>query len=277
VNALTAHNRWCLTSTPIQNSLEDLEALLKFLKMPIFAESTMFRKHIILPTKTKDRKGLKRFENLRKITELVCFRRTRASLGLLEPSTETITVTLSPDEHVVYSNIAQNCRRAIAMVVGGRKIKETNQIMLESILRMRLFCNDGSRAFSNQRFPLGFPSDPQEALSFLQTLGDAICSYHNSEVYSLDSVEDDTDSGVLTICHHLICGECLPKFRPDLDESKLNGVSHCPFCPRKSSPDSFFIPKTMMTDFSTNEQNQSPMKLLRIVTNIKDEPQDEKR
>jgi SWI/SNF-related matrix-associated actin-dependent regulator of chromatin subfamily A3 len=276
VNALSAHSRWCLTGTPIQNSLEDLGAILKFMRMPIFSETAMFRKYITLPTNSLDRKDLKRFANLQKVMESICLRRTRGTLGLPEAATATITVKLSPEEAVLYSNISQNCRRAIDMIVSGRRIKETNQLMLEALLRMRLFCNNGRQAFSNQKFPLGFPSNPEEALSFLQTSGKAFCSYCDNEVHSLNDSHDN-GSGMLTICHHIICGECIPKFRQDLEESCIDGKAKCSFCEQNYPPDCFFVPQGALTNSDEGEHHVYPTKLRRIVEIIKEHPHDEKR
>jgi SNF2 family DNA or RNA helicase len=82
VASLSAQHRWCLTGTPIQNSLEDLGALVSFLKVPILEKPPTFRKFIMNPVSSRSRG---RFQNLQKLLQTICIRRTRELLNLPEP------------------------------------------------------------------------------------------------------------------------------------------------------------------------------------------------
>jgi SWI/SNF-related matrix-associated actin-dependent regulator of chromatin subfamily A3 len=273
VSIIPAHIRWCLTGTPIQNSLDDLGALLKFLRVPIFKEIQIFRKHIILPTKSK---GPGRFSHLRRLMESVCLRRTRAVLGLPEPSTETIALSLSPAEVDAYSSLLESCRRAIDMATSGRNTRKANQIMLEALLRARLLCNNGSRAYGNQHFPLGFPKNPEEAVSYLQTLDEAACSYCSYEVSSLN-YSDDKGSGTLTVCHHLLCYSCVPRFKADLEDSCADGRANCPFCTHTDLITNFIVLSTAAPEYNAEKSKSYPTKLLKVVDVIKSQPHENKR
>ena len=231
IQAIISHIRWCLSGTPIQNSLEDLGALLKFLRAPNFDEMAIFRKHIINPANGKSRD---RYHNLQKLLESLCLRRTRSKLGLPEPAMETIRLTFSDSEAEAYAYLGRNWRRTIDMAVSGRNNKKVNQSILQCLMKMRIFCNNGQDTSTSSTSALGFPSNPEEALSLLQTSGEAKCEYCQCDILSLGQTGGPT-SGILTICHHLICGECLPQYQADLQDTLMNGKARCPCCGHEGS------------------------------------------
>jgi SWI/SNF-related matrix-associated actin-dependent regulator of chromatin subfamily A3 len=140
IRAIPTQIRWCLTGTPIQNSLEDLGALVKFLRVPILEDTPTFRKHIINPVHLST-SG--RFKNLQRLLESLCLRRTKGLLGLPEPITVTTVLELSLTEKETYLEFSGNCKRAIDRAVSGHSMKKANQHVIQALLGMRLFCNHG--------------------------------------------------------------------------------------------------------------------------------------
>jgi SNF2 family DNA or RNA helicase len=70
--------RWCLTGTPVHNSLDDYGALLSFLSVPGFTEKTTFDHWITKPIQEKKQEGFSRLQILVRTT---CLRRTKESIG----------------------------------------------------------------------------------------------------------------------------------------------------------------------------------------------------
>ncbi|KAH6664215.1 SNF2 family N-terminal domain-containing protein [Halenospora varia] len=212
VSSLTALHRWCLTGTPIQNDLEDLGALIAFLRVPILESAPRFRRFITnhSPSKSRDR-----FSSLRKLLGTICLRRTRLLLNLPEPKPQIKELYLTPSEKTEYDNIILECRKAIDMAVSGHRKSKLNSAVLESLLKLRIFCNNGSTNHVIQTGPTGLPSDADEALSYLEQYDQAVCVYCTGPIYSINSARD-TDGGVwVTTCHrrHLVCRNCLPQHR----------------------------------------------------------------
>ncbi|KAF2661288.1 hypothetical protein K491DRAFT_673960 [Lophiostoma macrostomum CBS 122681] len=236
IRSLSTRIRWCLTGTPIQNSLEDLGTIIKFLRVPILEDLPMFRKYIMTPAYS----GISgRFTNLRRILESLCLRRTKSLLNLPDPVTDMRLLQLSSTDIETYQEYGASCKEAVEQAISGRTSKTPNQLVLEALLRMRLFCNHGPEALVTNWQPLGLPSDPQEILSFLQTKGTAVCVLCDTHVLSMYQ-EGDRSSGQLTICHHLVCGECVDSFKDGLRKNSQDNFTLCPVC-GKSGPHEGFI------------------------------------
>jgi len=83
-------------------------------------------------------------------------------------------------------------------------------------------------------------------------------------------------SGRLTTCNHLICGDCLPEFRADLDESLENGCARCSVCGLQGPLDSFIItPSDTPETIATTPKSYST-KMLALLHNIQNQNSDDK-
>lgn len=273
IKTIPAHIRWCLTGTPIQNSLEDLAALVKFLRVPVLDDLASFRKHISTPILSKTNN---RFGNLSRLLEAICLRRTKLILQQPEPVVETKLLRFSAEEQMQYEDYAAGCKHHIDLAVSGHSFKKANQQVIQAILGLRLFCNDGERSLAKRSSAYGLPTLPEEALSFLQTSSDAVCIHCGCEITAMYQ-GDDKSSGVLTVCHHLICGECLPDFEADLDENSEDGRSCCPFCGLRAERSSFVIVPSSDTENSTDLRTTVwPTKLRAILDNVQQQGSSDK-
>ncbi|RBA12654.1 hypothetical protein FPRO05_04104 [Fusarium proliferatum] len=193
VAALSAKHRWCLTGTPIQNSMEDLGALVSFLRVPVLENAPTFHKFITSPATSSSSKD--RFKNLRTLLETICLRRTRDILPLKHPVTHVREVSLTNSERQEYNNLIQEGKTQLDMITSGYSKRKVSSVVLQSILKLRLFCNNG-RSIDNQQFEItGLPSDPDEALAYLQQHDRNICAICSVTIYSIDN-SDKTDGGV---------------------------------------------------------------------------------
>ncbi|KAJ5963386.1 uncharacterized protein N7479_003262, partial [Penicillium vulpinum] len=259
---LSAQHRWCLTGTPIQNSIEHLGALVAFLRVPILDRVAAFRKFISTPISSGKRD---RFHNLQTLLHAICIRRTRDVLNLPEPTAETRKLLMSSTERIQYRDLLQACMKKIDMTVSGRRNGKVNSTILESLLSLRLFCNNGKATACT-------PVDSDEALSYLEQLDKNVCSYCSGTIFWLSDTPN-TDGGILLPgCLHLICHSCIRAHR-----SRQN---KCPCCdsdhPQHSEPiplldnAKYHHPQTASGE--TPLTKQYPTKLLALLSEISQNP-----
>jgi SWI/SNF-related matrix-associated actin-dependent regulator of chromatin subfamily A3 len=262
-----------MTGTPIQNSLEDLGALVKFIKVPVLEDLAIFRKQITVPVVAN---VLGRFANLRRLLEALCLRRTKALLDLPEPITDTQILNLSPEETTQYHDFGEFCKHSIDLAISGHSMKKANQHVIQAILGMRLFCNDGEHALVRRMNAHGLPSDPEEALSYLQTSAKSTCVQCGTDIMTMYQ-EDDSSSGRLTICQHLICGECLPAYEDDLNSSQEEGRTQCPLCGLRGESSTFVLrPGAVDDEHALVPNGRYPTKLLALLNNVKHQSTNDK-
>ncbi|XXG96437.1 hypothetical protein Hte_002720 [Hypoxylon texense] len=107
---LAAQYRWCLTGTPIQNSLDDLGALVTFTKVPLLENPATFRRFIATQSNSETRGHIK---NLRTLLGSICLRRTKDIVGLSDPIQQTRRLEFTPTEREEYNNLLSRCRTRV--------------------------------------------------------------------------------------------------------------------------------------------------------------------
>ncbi|KAK8130902.1 snf2 family domain-containing protein [Apiospora sp. TS-2023a] len=198
---LAAQYRWCLTGTPIQNSLEDLGALIAFLRVPLLENPLTFQRFIV----NQSKQGAKyRFQNLRTLLESVCLRRTKEIIGLADPVQETRVLTFTTAERDQYNELLRKYEALIDMGVSGHSKKRTSTAKVQSFLKLRLFCNIGLEAAS----VLSHGLDPDEVLTYLQQIDEAVCVYCDSTIFTINDVPGTDGGHILAGCSHLACRDC---------------------------------------------------------------------
>ncbi|KAK7999486.1 hypothetical protein PG990_012086 [Apiospora arundinis] len=223
VTSLSASHRWCLTGTPIQNDLDDLGALVSFLKVPVLEKAPTFRKLITNPiTKTSNSGSITRFKNLRVLLRAICLRRTRQLLHLPEPRSYERKLDLTPSEYSDYQDLIAQAKTDIDMAVSRRGKSNSKSAVLESLLKLRLFCNNGRTNAVIQSGPTGLPTNSDVALTYLQEHEQNVCAYCSRVVYFI-SENAANDGGIfISGCSHLRCHDCALYHRANRER--------CPSC-----------------------------------------------
>ncbi|RYP13394.1 hypothetical protein DL767_010752 [Monosporascus sp. MG133] len=149
--AIKARYRWCLTGTPIHNSLDDYGALLGFIGVPSLAEKAQFDFWITSALKDQTPMYMQRLRDLIRAT---CLRRTKGTLlvssTLPKPVEKVESVVLHGNDRVLYeffknqaaslaANFTQKKPPGVEVIGSGR-----NNI-LSLINFLRLICNHGEQ------------------------------------------------------------------------------------------------------------------------------------
>ena len=221
VTGLTGLIRWCLTGTPIQNTLEDLGSLVTFLNVPILSEAVQFRRHISKQMNSFKGDYRPDFKNLRHLLGAICLRRNKAVLPVSQTEEYVHRVQLSRTERQAYERLGYSWKQAIELAVGGHKTKEAHQTVLEALLRMRIYCNNGDYLGDACASVL---TEPDEFGSLLQQDGNGSCHYCACDVLTFSSVQDNS-SGFATPCHHAVCSDCYERYM-----QAMRDHGRCPIC-----------------------------------------------
>ncbi|KAJ5961988.1 helicase [Penicillium viridicatum] len=141
VSEISAARRWCITGTPIQNKVDDLGALVSFLKVPFLEDPEVFRVHITNQTYSDTSN---RFDNLRKLLGCICIRRTKAIGYFSDPTVDLLYLELSHAEAQSYNDIVRRHRARLDMAVSLGDNANASQQIFKAFHELRLFCNNGT-------------------------------------------------------------------------------------------------------------------------------------
>ncbi|KAI9835949.1 MAG: hypothetical protein M1819_001847 [Sarea resinae] len=157
--ALKAEYRWCLTGTPMQNNLDELQSLIKFLRIKPYNDLAIWKEQITRPL--NNGRGGVAIKRLQYILKAFMKRRTKAILleeGALNPGgkptaegesntgfkitkrqVEEVVTEFTPSERQFYDRLEQRTDRSLEQMMGGEKLNYASALVL--LLRLRQACN----------------------------------------------------------------------------------------------------------------------------------------
>ncbi len=140
--SLHGGSRWAVTGTPIQNSLLDLAALLRFLRFEPYDDQRCFDEDILGPLRQENKtEGIRR---LRMLCRAVMVRRPATTIALPPRQDLTRKVDFSNEEALYYDRLLSSAHSlpeeaAKAHMGAGPTWMKTIQV----IIKLRIFCNLG--------------------------------------------------------------------------------------------------------------------------------------
>lgn len=228
--ALIADRRWCLTGTPIQNNLEDIYSLLRFLRVEPWGNWAWWNKLIQKPFDEGDERGLKLVQS---ILKPIMLRRTKFStdregrpiLVLPPADIQVIYCELTSAEKDFYEALFKRSKVKFDQFVEQGRVLHNYASILELLLRLRQCCDHpflvmsrgDTQEFSDlNKLAKHFLKGGQNALEG-ETKDLPSCAYIQEVVEELRKGEQGEcpicleafEDAVLTPCAHRLCRECL--------------------------------------------------------------------
>lgn len=137
VAKIKARHRWCLTGTPIHNSIDDLGALVGFLQVAPFDNPTVFKNTFMVSVQNSESKS---WDKLTLLIKAISLRRTKESEeeNLELPTREDVIqpVYLDGQEKSIYDVVKRSFTLGITSTGSTTSLFQT-------ILRLRQVCNHG--------------------------------------------------------------------------------------------------------------------------------------
>lgn len=176
--ALRAEYRWCLTGTPMQNNLDELQSLINFLRIKPYNELAVWKDQITRPM--ANGRGGVAIKRLQFYLKAFMKRRTKDVLrleGALNAGgkktgegglgngfkitgrrVENISAEFSAAERKFYDRLEKRADKSLEKMMGGQKISYASALVL--LLRLRQACNHpqlvgGSMAQDNDALTIG--------------------------------------------------------------------------------------------------------------------------
>ena len=251
---LSAQRRWAVTGTPVQNRLDDLGALIKFLRVKPFHENGGFTQYILAPFKTADPDVLPK---LRLLVDSITLRRLKDRIDLPARHDKEIRLKFSEEEQHLYDFFVKDASRKMEAIAGGQRKSLGGKAyvhILQSILRLRLLCAHGKELLGEEdlkltegmssmnaidldsdafEVPTMTPRQAYDMLTLFKETNTDTCVQCARKIEPKDNVGEDARDeiiGYMLPCYQIVCKDCSKEVRESVNNKAKDGRFNCPFC-----------------------------------------------
>ncbi|KAG2733062.1 hypothetical protein G9P44_004052 [Scheffersomyces stipitis] len=152
VTLLRADYRFCLSGTPMQNNVEELYPIIRFLQIRPYNEEQRFRVDIAIPLKSKNREyddydKTQSMKKLRAILKAILLRRSKTTLidgkpilSLPEKHLISDFVELDTEEQEFYNSLESGIKKKAKKIMSQQKRMGMASGILTLLLRLRQAC-----------------------------------------------------------------------------------------------------------------------------------------
>jgi SNF2 family DNA or RNA helicase len=254
---LSAQRRWAVTGTPVQNRLDDLGALITFLRVKPFDERGGFQQYIMAPFKLCDPEILPK---LRLLVDSITLRRLKDRIDLPPRHDKLVRLDFNDEERAIYEIFAKNAKDRVKVITAQREKTlggKSYVHILQSILRLRLICAHGKDLLGEEDLKVMNGLSKDSAIDLDSDDDDDKPSLSAKQAYDMynlmketnadicvtctrkigpsdiesDAEEKDEIIGHMTPCYHILCNTCINKWKSDLEELAMGHIStDCPIC-----------------------------------------------
>ncbi|KAL5333956.1 SNF2 family N-terminal domain-containing protein [Aspergillus crustosus] len=238
---LNATYRWCMSGTPMMNSVEELHSLLKFLRIRPYGNIDAFNKDFTRPLKSNNQATQdKAMTQLRVLLKAVLLRRTKESkingkpiLNLPRRVTEKEHATFSQDEMELYQSLENKTQLQFNRYLEAGTVGRNYSNILVLLLRLRQAC---CHPHLIQDFGVKL-SEATEGLDFIANAKmfgeDVIVRLRDNENLECPICIDVVDNPVIFFpCGHSACAECFARISDPalLLQQGIDAIIKCPNC-----------------------------------------------
>ncbi|KAL9243594.1 hypothetical protein vseg_017463 [Gypsophila vaccaria] len=221
---LRAKRRWCLSGTPIQNSVDDLYSYFRFLRYDPYSVYKLFCTMVKFPIAKNPPNGYKK---LQAVLKTIMLRRTKGTLldgkpiiNLPPKVVKLKKVEFSEEERDFYTQLEADSRAKFQAYADSGTVKQNYVNILLMLLRLRQACDHpflvkgyGSSSVLKSSIQAARKLPQEQQISLLSCLEAslAICGI----------CSDPPEDAAVSICGHVFCNQCISE--------RLTGDEHqCP-------------------------------------------------
>ncbi|KAG5294535.1 transcription termination factor 2 [Histoplasma ohiense] len=255
--SLASLRRWSVTGTPIQNRLEDLASVTRFLKLHPYVEKSQFAAYIIAPFKSENPKAI---PNLRMLVDSFTLRRVKDRINLPPRHDKVITLTFSEQEKMLHEFFRKESNVMINVIAGESKEKMRGKmyhLVLKAMMVLRQISAHGKELLDQQDRDRFKGLSATDAIDLEQQVDEESLSAMEKKAYEMLTLMKESAADVcarcgntITLqfpedrpsdkdplmaamlpCYDIICADCFPPIQQVFDENagKQSQLS-CTFC-----------------------------------------------